>query len=55
MIGTLWQLWSGARFKLKLWPGHYEDLLKYYEGQPSAATKDIEKVKESNPLITHRI
>lgn len=41
----LWHFWSGAKFKLDLWPGHYEDILKYYEGQPSSATEDIEKVK----------
>jgi len=39
----LWFLWSGALFRLRLWPGHYSELLKYYEGQPSVATQEIEK------------
>jgi hypothetical protein len=44
MRGRLWQLWSGAKFKITLWEGHYSSLLQYYHGQPSIATSEIEKV-----------
>jgi hypothetical protein len=37
-------MWSGARFKRNTSKGHYYELLKYYEGQASVATHDIEKV-----------
>ena len=43
LSGNAWQLWSGSRFKMNQWPGHYHDLLKYYEGQRSLATMEIEK------------
>lgn len=42
--GNLWLLWSGARFKVSQYSGQYADILKYYEGQPSIATKEIDKV-----------
>ena len=45
LIASLWQLWSGSIFKLQQSPGNYEDLLQYYKGQPSVATKEISKVK----------
>lgn len=51
----LWQLWSGSRFKLKLWPGHYQDILQYYEGQPSTAITEIEKVIQFHELIQLKI
>lgn len=41
--GMLWKVWSGAEFKKQLEPNMYGELLKYYEGQPSVATEEIEK------------
>jgi hypothetical protein len=41
--GKLWSLWSGGRFKLVMEKGYYNELLKYYQGQTSVATGDIEK------------
>lgn len=44
MRSTLWLLWSGARFKVTD-DDYFNDLLSYYEGQPSVATRDIDKVR----------
>ena len=43
-VANLWQLWSGSKFKQQQAIGHYNDLLRYYEGQPSVATREIDKV-----------
>lgn len=53
VVGTLWLTLSGAMFRLQLWPGHYAQLLKYYEGQPSVATQEIEKVIHTQNLLSH--
>ena len=31
--GTLWLVWSGAKYKLDLWNENYKELLRYYEGK----------------------
>jgi hypothetical protein len=41
--GSLWPLWSGGKFKMSQYPGEFHDLLEYYQGQPSIATREIEK------------
>jgi hypothetical protein len=54
-VASLWQLWSGSRFKQQQALGHYNDLLKYYEGQPSIATREIDKVRFGGKMGVKKI